>query len=143
VAGVEERQTQRPRFDPPARPARGPRRRPRKGLGDSPSRPIPNLVVRSQREENSEHEARLAALGAAASLFVTAPAVAPVFHGSPVTPSSTLAKTCSASFTHAVINGAEKCLRRGQFCARAADRQYRRHGFRCRNRDARGNYHLS
>ena len=30
VTGVEERQTRRPRFDPPARPARGPRRRPEK-----------------------------------------------------------------------------------------------------------------
>jgi hypothetical protein len=86
---------------------------------------------------------RLAALGAAASLFVAAPAVAPVFHESPVTPPSALAKTCSASFTHAVINGAEKCLRHGQFCARAADRQYRRYGFRCYKRDARSSYHLS
>jgi hypothetical protein len=86
---------------------------------------------------------RLVALGAAVSLFVAAPAVAPVFHGSPVTPSSALAKTCSASFTHAVINGAEKCLRRGQFCARAADRQYRRYAFRCTRRDAAGRYRLS
>ena len=86
---------------------------------------------------------RLVALGAAASLFVAAPAVAPVVHGSPVTPPSALAKTCSASFKHAVINGAEKCLRRGQFCARAADGQYRRYGFRCTRRDAGGRYHLS
>jgi hypothetical protein len=86
---------------------------------------------------------RLVALGAAASLFVAAPAVAPIVHGSPVTPSSALAKTCSGSFKHAVINGAEKCLRRGQFCARAADGQYRRYGFRCLGRDAGGRYHLS
>jgi hypothetical protein len=58
-------------------------------------------------------------------------------------PSQAVAKSCSASFKHAVINGAEKCLRRGQFCARAADRQYRRYGFVCRKRDACGNYHLT
>ena len=78
---------------------------------------------------------RLVALGAAASLFVAAPAVAPVVHGSPLLPSAALAKTCSGGFKHAVINGAEKCLRRGQFCARAADGQYRRYGFRCTRRD--------
>lgn len=86
---------------------------------------------------------RLVALGAAASLFVAAPAVAPVFDGSPVTPPSAVAKTCSASFTHAIINSAQKCLRRGQFCARTSDRQYRRYGFRCLRRDAGGRYHLS
>ena len=86
---------------------------------------------------------RLAALAATAALFAAAPAVAPVVHGSPVAPSTAVAKTCSAGFKHAVINGSEKCLRRGQFCARAADRQYRRVGFRCTKRDARGNYHLS
>lgn len=54
-----------------------------------------------------------------------------------------VSKTCSGSFTHAVIRGSEKCLRRGQFCARAADSQYRRYGFQCSKRDARGNYHLT
>jgi hypothetical protein len=59
------------------------------------------------------------------------------------TPTVAVAKSCSTSFTHAVINGAEKCLRRGQYCAHAADRQYHRYGFSCRNRDARGSYHLT
>jgi len=86
---------------------------------------------------------RLVALGAAASLFVAAPAVAPVVHGSPVTPPTALAKPCSGSFKHAVINGADKCLRRGQFCARGADGQYRRYGFRCTRRDAGGRHRLS
>ena len=86
---------------------------------------------------------RLVALGAAASLVVAAPAVAPVVHGAPVTPSAALAKTCSGSFKHAVINGTEKCLHRGEFCARAADGQYRRYGFRCTRRDAGGRYRLS
>ena len=83
----------------------------------------------------------LAALAAATALFVAAPAAAP--HGASVAPSTAAAKTCSAGFRHAVINGAEKCLRRGQFCAHAADRQYRRYGYRCLRRDARGNYHLT
>jgi hypothetical protein len=30
-----------------------------------------------------------------------------------------------------VIGGAEKCLRRGQYCASAYKRQYNRYGFRC------------
>jgi hypothetical protein len=93
-----------------------------------------NLVVRSPREETPSMKRRLVALGAAAALFVGAPAVAPVVHGSPVTPPAALAKTCSGGFKHAVINGAGKCLRRGQFCARAADGQYRRYG---RSRPAR------
>jgi hypothetical protein len=66
---------------------------------------------------------RLAALAAAAVAFAAAPA-APVFTGSLIAPADAVAKTCSAGFKHAVINGAEKCLR-------------------CTKRDARGNYHLS
>ena len=42
-----------------------------------------------------------------------------------------VAKTCSAGYTHAVIGGAEKCLRAGEFCAHAYDSQYRRYGYRC------------
>jgi hypothetical protein len=41
------------------------------------------------------------------------------------------AKTCSAGYRHAVIGGAEKCLRAGEFCAHAYDSQYRRYGYRC------------
>jgi hypothetical protein len=87
-------------------------------------------------------KSRLAALAAAAAAFAAAPAVAPI-GGSSIAPAVAVAKTCSAGFKHAVINGAEKCLRRGQFCARAADGQYRRYGYRCTKRDARGNYHLT
>jgi hypothetical protein len=82
---------------------------------------------------------RLAAL-AVAAVVVSA---APVFDGSPVAPTNAAAKSCRAGYTHAVINGAEKCLHRGEFCARAADRQYRRYGFRCTKRDATGRYHLT
>jgi hypothetical protein len=84
---------------------------------------------------------RLAALAVTAAAFAAAPALAGP--SSPIAPSSAVAKSCSAGFTHAVINGSEKCLRRGEFCARAADRQYRRYGYHCTKRDARGSYHLT
>jgi hypothetical protein len=85
---------------------------------------------------------RLAILAAAASVLAAAPAVAPVLDGSRVAPATAQAKTCSRG-THAVISGAEKCLARGEYCARAQDRTYRHYGFRCVKRDARGSYHLT
>jgi hypothetical protein len=78
--------------------------------------------------------AAIAALGIAAAAPVVAPAAPPAMQPT---------KTCSGGFVHGVIRGSQKCLRRGEFCARAADRQYRRYGFRCVSRDARGNYHLT
>jgi hypothetical protein len=78
----------------------------------------------------------IAALGLLGAAPVVAPAAAPAAHQS-------IVSKCSSSFKHAVINGSEKCLRRGQFCARGADRTYRRYGFRCTKRDASGRYHLS
>jgi hypothetical protein len=78
------------------------------------------------------------ALGIAAAAPVVAPAAQPSAINSPV-----VTKTCSGGFRHGVINGQEKCLRRGEFCARAADGQYRRYGYRCVKRDARGSYHLT
>jgi hypothetical protein len=78
---------------------------------------------------------------AAASLAAVAPATAPAHSSAPIT--ATAAKSCSSGWKHAVIGGAQKCLRRGQFCAHRYDRQYRRYGYRCRKQDARGNYHLT
>jgi opacity protein-like surface antigen len=76
---------------------------------------------------------------AAASIAAASPAAAPAH-----TPVSAVAsKTCSSGWKHAVIGGTQKCLRRGQFCAHRYDRQYRRYGYRCRQQDARGNYHLT
>jgi hypothetical protein len=80
---------------------------------------------------------RCAALAAAVALLGAAST------DSPIGPASAVAKSCSGGWTHAVINRAEKCLRRGQFCARGADGQYHRYGFHCHHRDARGNYHLT
>ncbi len=84
---------------------------------------------------------RRAAVGllAAISLIGAAPAASAT---TPPPQAAQVAKTCG-SRVHAVIGGAEKCLQRGQFCARASDRQYRRYGFHCYKRDARGNYHLT
>jgi hypothetical protein len=86
---------------------------------------------------------RLATLAVAVWVCAVAPGVAPVLDGSPVIPSPALAKTCSLGYKHAVISGSHKCLRRGQFCARAKDSAYHRYGLHCHKRDARGNYHLS
>jgi ABC-type sugar transport system substrate-binding protein len=78
------------------------------------------------------------------ALLISAGALAGSVAAAPAaTPTVAVAKSCSGSFTHAVINGAEKCLRRGEYCAHAADQQYRRYGFYCRKRDARGSYHLT
>jgi hypothetical protein len=51
------------------------------------------------------------------------------------------AKSCSAGYRHAVIGGAHKCLRRGQYCAKAYKRKYRSYGYVCA-RDGRGVYRL-
>jgi hypothetical protein len=82
---------------------------------------------------------RLAVLIAAAALLAWPVAQAPARPGTPVV----AAKVCSTGYKHAVIEGAQKCLRRGQFCAHRYDRQYRRYGYRCLKRDYRGNYHLT
>ncbi|WP_028060546.1 hypothetical protein [Candidatus Solirubrobacter pratensis] len=82
-------------------------------------------------------------LVAAVALVGATPAVAPAGTPSADPPVAVASKTCSVGFQHAVIGGQEKCLRRGQFCARSADRQYRRYGYHCIKRDARGNYHLT
>ena len=66
---------------------------------------------------------RLVALGAAVSLLVAAPAVAPVVHGSPVTPPAALAKTCSGGFKHAIINACNAWVpnrKRGAFIPASA-----------------------
>lgn len=83
---------------------------------------------------------RLAILFAAAAL-VAWPAVPA--HAQPSSPvAAAAAKPCSSGYKHAVIGGSHKCLRRGQFCARARERDYHRYGYHCHKRDARGNYHL-
>jgi uncharacterized membrane protein len=73
----------------------------------------------------------LIAASAAATLAVTAaPAPAadtPVAHAA-----------CSS----ARIGGQTKCIARGQYCARAYQRDYRRYGLSCTKVDRNGRYHL-
>jgi hypothetical protein len=57
-------------------------------------------------------------------------------------PSAAAAHSCGRGYTHAVIGGAHKCLRRGQYCARRYDNQYHRYGYHCHKRDRNGDYHL-
>ena len=82
------------------------------------------------------------ALLVAASLGGAAPAVAPAADAPQASaPQAVVAKTCSRGYTHAVIGGAHKCLRRGQYCARSQDRAYHRYGFHC-HRYSGGGYRL-
>jgi hypothetical protein len=75
--------------------------------------------------------ALLAASVATAAVAATGAPAQPLLGGP-----SAVAKTCSSGFRHAVIGGAEKCLRAGEFCAHAFDSQYRRYGYRCIRYDA-------
>jgi uncharacterized membrane protein len=43
----------------------------------------------------------------------------------------------------AKIGGQNKCIARGQFCARARQSDYKRYGFSCSKRDKNGRYHLT
>jgi hypothetical protein len=66
-----------------------------------------------------------------------------------VIPSAAPAKSCSSGFVHAYIDGAQKCLRAGEYCAHAYDHRapshwpYTHYGYRCVKRDAYGSYHLT
>jgi hypothetical protein len=83
---------------------------------------------------------RLLAIALTAGALAALPAATPA---KPVeTPAATIAKSCSRGYTHAIIGGAHKCLRRGQYCSRPRDREYHRYGFHCHRRDRNGDYHL-
>src|SRR4051812_42370583 len=75
------------------------------------------------------------------------PAAAPAHRAQ--TPQAVAAKTCSSSFKHARINGVQKCLRVGEFCAHRFDHRaphrysYKHYGYACTKQDSRGNYHLT
>jgi hypothetical protein len=61
---------------------------------------------------------------------IVAATIAAAFAAAAGTPAA-VAKSCSAGYTHAVVGGAQKCLRAGEFCAHAYDSQYRHYGYRC------------
>lgn len=72
--------------------------------------------------------AKLSALAAAAAIALI-PATAAASQQPGVV--AHVSKQCSAGFMHARIGGAQKCLRRGEYCAKRYKKQYRRYGYRC------------
>lgn len=75
---------------------------------------------------------RIVGIAVAASLLGAAPAVAPATSIPVAQPGAVVAaKACSSGYRHAVIGGAHKCLRAGQFCATRYDRSYHRYSFHC------------
>lgn len=50
------------------------------------------------------------------------------------------AKSCGPGFTHAVIDGEQKCLHAGEYCSHTEARQYVRYHFVCER--VRGTYRL-
>ena len=74
---------------------------------------------------------RTAGLLAALALIGAVPA-ASVEAASVSGPQAVAAKSCPPGFTHAVLSWGHKCLRPGQFCKRAANREYHRYGFHCK-----------
>jgi hypothetical protein len=75
---------------------------------------------------------RIVAAITALALLGAAPAALPAVQHAPAQSAvAVAAKPCSKGYTHAVIGGEHKCLRRGQFCAKRYRNQYRSYGFRC------------
>jgi hypothetical protein len=75
--------------------------------------------------------ALFAAIAVAGLSSATAPATGHV------TAQFQTAKTCSHSYTKALIGGQQKCLRRGEYCAARYKATYVRYGFRCYGSPAR------
>ncbi len=67
------------------------------------------------------------------AMVAGAPATAAHAGGEPV---------AHAACQQARIGGQSKCIGRGQYCAKAKQSDYRKYGFSCSKRDARGRYHL-
>jgi hypothetical protein len=42
------------------------------------------------------------------------------------------AKTCSSGYTHAIVEGEQKCLHAGEYCEHSEQRTYRRYHFVCK-----------
>jgi hypothetical protein len=62
---------------------------------------------------------------AAFAVTAAAPSIAPV------APDVALAHSCGSGYKHASLSWGHKCLRVGQFCKVARDREYHRYGFHC------------
>src|SRR4051794_27160781 len=74
-----------------------------------------------------------------AALAATALATAPAAVAAPAKDAPVAHIACMK----AEIGGANKCIARGQFCARAYQSDYKRYGFSCSKRDKNGRYHLT
>ena len=74
---------------------------------------------------------RILAAGPVSATLAVAPAAVAQEHSA--RPTVVSPKTCSAGFKHAVIDGDEKCLKRGTFCKHSADRHYRAMAFAARS----------
>jgi hypothetical protein len=88
-------------------------------------------------------KSRIAAIAVAVSCLGAAPvaaATASVRSHRTEVPVVRVASSC----VYAKIMGHRKCLRAGEYCDhyQPAMRQYRRHGFKCTERDRRGDWHL-
>jgi hypothetical protein len=79
--------------------------------------------------------ARIATTLAAFALVAGAPAAQSAAQLAHAPQFALAAKPCSSGWTHAVIGGVHKCLRRGQFCARRFDTSYHRYGYHCHRYD--------
>ena len=119
-------------------------------MGSSPSRSQPRMLepVRSSHVkallcERGLVKRRLALILAVAAAAFGGAAVAPATDSGALTEAAS-AHTCSRG-KHAIIDGAHKCLARGQFCGISRDREYHRYGFHCHrsSRDSGGRYHLT
>jgi hypothetical protein len=64
-------------------------------------------------------------------LALAAVAVAPAHAARPSAEPVAALKPCGAGYVHAALSWGHKCLRVGQFCKVAADREYHRYGFHC------------
>jgi hypothetical protein len=75
--------------------------------------------------------ARIVALLVGVAVAAAVPAAQPLAQPSHGPAVAIVAKPCSKGYTHAIIGGEHKCLRRGQFCSKSHRKQYRKYGFRC------------
>jgi hypothetical protein len=81
----------------------------------------------------SRLRARFGVALATTALFASPLAVSPV-----VTPAGAAAAACKK----AKIAGQSKCIAAGQFCKKAAEKDYNKYGFTCNKKDANGRWHL-
>jgi len=75
-------------------------------------------------------------VGAVAALGLVFVPVSSATARSSLPPVAVASKSC-AGYVKATIGGQTKCLRRGQYCAKAYKTQYRRYGFTCAGSPAR------